>query len=103
MASSDANLNPSVDDETANQGKTIIVKLRHFLHRQINFPAPLLILIFWTVNQGPIVKATDMSRTFDLSLKGDFAYSVISYVEMLCQFCCRLVQKSCRLEIRKIS
>ena len=50
MASSDANLNPSVDDETANQGKTIIVKLRHFLHRQINFPAPLLILIFWTVN-----------------------------------------------------
>ena len=30
MASSDANLNPSVDDETANQGKTIIVKIASF-------------------------------------------------------------------------
>ena len=30
MASSDANLNPSVDDETANQGKTITVKIASF-------------------------------------------------------------------------
>ena len=30
MASSDANLNPSVDDETANQGETIIVKIASF-------------------------------------------------------------------------
>ena len=79
MASSDANLNPSVDDETANQGKTIIVKIASFFTPTNQFSSTSLNIDILVSKLGSYCQSNRHVKNFRFKLKYDFGYSVITY------------------------